>query len=142
MKRPDKSVENKPSSTTEKKIVNYIEALVEFTNDLVDKHELQPYINREEIDTDRVDESEDITPAQVAILGGWAMARRMKEAVSAIQAGRSVEAPKVSRPNTGIIAGSIDKRTGKVEMIGGDNIPPEVLEQLKNFINEMENEDE
>lgn len=142
MKRPDKSVENKPSSTTEKKIVNYIEALVEFTNDLVDKHELQPYINKEEIDTDRVDESEDITPAQVAILGGWTMARRMKEAVSAIQAGRSVKAPVVSRPNTGIIAGSIDKRTGKVEIVGGDNIPPEVLEQLKNFINEMENEDE
>lgn len=142
MKRPDKPVGNKPTSNTEKKIVNYIEALVEFTSDLVDKYELQPYINKGEIDTDKVDESEDITPAQVAMLGGWAMARQMKEAITAIQAGRSVDPPTVSRPSTGIIAGSIDKKTGKVEMIGGDNIPSEVLEQLKRFINEMENEDE
>lgn len=147
MRKPINKDNPEPVTPVGKKvreIVNYIEAVEEWVDDMKSKHELEPYILPSgKVDNKKVDESEDITPEQVAILGGYIMVRRIAAAVNNISKGEKPDKiPNASKKVEKAQGVMLDMVTGEAKMLGGGVIPPEALEALKDFINEQEQEDE
>lgn len=131
-------------NTKDQKMLDYMEALVEFADDQVAKHELNSYIPRKgKVDTDKIESSEDITAEQVAILGGYLMVHRAYDALSNISKGEEAK-PISSKPTSTMsiqpITISVDKDTGKVEVMGSGELPDEVIEAMKRIIERHEDE--
>ena len=144
MKKPDKEVPATPQGKKMKEIISYLEDLNEWVDDMIDKNELQPYINKDgTVDDPKVDKSEDITPEQVAILGGYIMARRAVDAVKRIAKGSKPESiPSRSNKSVNAIGIAVDMSTGKAQLVGGDSLSQEVIDALKEIIENQEEQDD
>lgn len=137
MKRPTKE------DVIDKMLAEVDEAARQLQADL-DHDELGGYVAPDgSIYGERVDASEDITPQQVATLGGYVVAVELAKQLRKI-AGKKEEKPKKSKTtitHTGVIGVKIDAKTGKSIIVNeGEKIPPQVLQALKDFLKEQDNE--
>lgn len=125
-------------NTTEDKVLSYMEALVEWYDDLIDKHELNAYLIKGKVDTNKVESSKEITAEQVAILGGYLVAHRAFDAIERIQKGESVSKPATKKTTAEVVGMAFNPSTGEVEEVRMGELPPEVLDAMKKFISEQE----
>jgi hypothetical protein len=96
--------------------------------DHVEANELEPYLNEDSIKGDLVDEDENITPEQVAILGGYSVAYQIKKQLEKIATGTDKKIKMVT----------VEVKNGKATMTGDTNLPKEVLDAMKNIIKRSE----
>lgn len=129
-------MKKKIENSTVKKILEEAERAARHTTDLVEANELEPYMNGVDINGNMVEESEDITPEQVAILGAHTMAIQLRDNLKRITEGKE---PKVKSTNIEVHA--IEIKGSKAKKVDLKDIPPEVRDALRKLIN-GEDEDE
>ena len=111
------------------------ERAVEHMTDLIEKNELQPYLKGGDIRGDLVDDSEDITPEQVATLGAYTMAIQLRDNLKNIMEGKEVK-----RTDKKIEVVAIELKNGKQKTVQFEDVPQEVKDALKKFLEDNSNE--
>lgn len=145
MKTPEKS---KPrANALADKLMAEAERAFERARSEVNNHELDYYLDGTNIRTKRVDESDDITPEQVAILGAFSYAAQLLENLKLIREGKEIKkaTPKKKKSKSDGHSMGLISLTGKGDNIKiiqtGDEIPPEIMKALKKFIKEHDNDE-
>jgi len=98
-------------------------------------NELQPYLKGGDIRGDLVDDSEDITPEQVATLGAYTMAIQLRDNLKNIMEGKEVK-----RTDKKIEVVAIELKNGKQKTVQFEDVPQEVKDALKKFLEDNSNE--
>lgn len=135
---------------TQKQIIEDMLEEVDITvknfKDLVNKNELEPYLDGSDIRGHLVDESHDITPEQVCILGEYVMALSLQENLKLLSQGKSAGKPGLEfskepedKGFTEIILAT-DTRTGKTTRITGNKLPKGVVDKLRKIVEDYDNE--
>lgn len=141
-------------------IVEVMEKLIDLAHsqlkDLIDSNELDVYLRDEtEINEKKVDYSDDITPAQVAVLGAYTVTVKLKKDLKLAKAGKPLPAlkkekkekktTKTSKKSKFEVEAKVavfDRKNGKSRMLTKDEldeIPPEVRSALRDLLDKMEN---
>lgn len=120
------------------KIVAEVESLFERIGAQVNKNELEIYLKGTAIKTDMVDDSRDITPEQVAILGAYTIVAGLLEDVKTIREGKEIAQVVKKKPvkKSKVIGTVIAMKDGKElnsKDITVDDLPQEVIDALKKF---------
>lgn len=108
---------------------------IDHFQDLVDRHELHAFIKGDELQGALIDEDEQISPEQVAILGGLSVALQIRDNLKLIADGKEVKPKQEKKVNMEIMA----FKNGKVTKVTG--IPKEVIDAMKQIIADNEEKD-
>lgn len=100
-------------------------------SELVERNELEPYLDGVDINGEMVEDSRDITPEQVAILGAYTMAIQMRDNLKRIMEGK----PAKIKSDTKIEVRAVEIKDGKAKEVDMKNIPPEIRDALRKIIN-------
>lgn len=114
------------------KMIEKAQSHVDYLQGLVDQYELDVYLSGHNIKGDMVEESMDITPEQVAILGAYTSTKELLDSLKGLKEGKK-------KPEEGkIIALEINHDTGEKKVLKSDELPPEAIDALKKFLKDME----
>lgn len=124
MRKPIKNAKKKP---TLKAIEFFVEDACESLQKMIDKDELGIYIKGYDIRGEMVDESDEITPEQVAILGAYTQAKIIHDFVKGVYEEEKKEELK---------SGIYKTENGKAIEINSTDLPDELKDILRKIIGE------
>lgn len=134
---------------TQKQIIaDMLEEIQETVNnfkDLIEKNELEPYLDGKDIKGYLVDQSEDITPEQVCILGEYVMSLTLLDNLTDLSKGKKVGRPGLEFGKEPIAdkwseAILLHDEKGKTTRITSDKLPKEVIEKLRKIVEDYDRE--
>lgn len=119
------------------KMIAEVEEKTKQLRDLVENFELDTFLDGTDIKGTKIDENEDITPEQVAIIGAYATAQQLLDNLKTIKEGKPIKKEKRSKGSITVVG----VKDGEHEVITDTGkIPKEVIDELRNFLDEMEKE--
>ena len=128
----------KKISAPQQKLIDEAKRAFDHLDNLMDKHELRAFLVGYNMNGHMIDEDEDITAEQVAILGAYTAVWQLRDKIVAIAEGKKKPEKK---PKTSIDVQAIKIKDGKPTEVELKDVPEEVREALKKLI-EKEMEDE